>query len=40
MLLHVTSLLFVAIAFQAIPRSLLDKRLDLKTVSRVDLVSG
>ncbi len=38
-LLHVTSLLFVAIAFQAIPRSLLDKRLDLKTVSRVDLVS-
>lgn len=38
-LLQVASLLFVAAAFQAVPRSQLDKRLDLKTVSRVDLVA-
>jgi teichuronic acid exporter len=38
-LLQVTSLLFVVVAFQAVPRSLLDKRLNLKAVSRVDLVS-
>ncbi|MFZ3235659.1 MAG: lipopolysaccharide biosynthesis protein [Stellaceae bacterium] len=38
-LLQVASLLFVATAFQAVPRAQLDKRLDLKTVSRVDLVA-
>jgi teichuronic acid exporter len=38
-LLQVASLMFVASAFQAVPRSQLDKRLDLKAVSRVDLVS-
>ncbi|HXC89229.1 MAG TPA: lipopolysaccharide biosynthesis protein [Stellaceae bacterium] len=38
-LLQVASLIFVATAFQAVPRAQLDKRLDLKTVSRVDLVA-
>ena len=38
-LLQLSSLLFVAVAFQAVPRAQLDKRLDLKTVSRVDLVA-
>lgn len=36
-LVQVASLMFVGIAFQSIPRALLDKRLDLKSVSRVDL---
>jgi teichuronic acid exporter len=39
-LLQTASLLFVGGAFQAIPRSVLVKRLDLKAVSRVDLVAG
>jgi O-antigen/teichoic acid export membrane protein len=39
-LLQVSSLIFIAIAFQAIPRATLEKRLDLKTVSRIDLVSN
>lgn len=38
-LLQVASLLFAAIVFMAIPRALLDKRLDLKSVSRVDAVA-
>ncbi len=39
-LLQASSLIFIAIAFQAIPRAILEKRLDLKTVSRIDLVSN
>ena len=39
-LLQASSLLFVAIAFQAVPRAMLQKRLDLKTLSRVDLVAN
>jgi teichuronic acid exporter len=38
-LLQFASLMFIPLALQAVPRSLLDKRLDLKTVSRVDLVA-
>jgi O-antigen/teichoic acid export membrane protein len=38
-LLQVASPLFIATSFQAVPRSQLDKRLDLKTVSRVDLMA-
>jgi O-antigen/teichoic acid export membrane protein len=32
--------MFVAIALQAIPRATLEKKLDLKTSSRIDLVSN
>jgi teichuronic acid exporter len=39
-LLLVASLMFVAIALQAIPRATLEKKLDLKTSSRIDLVSN
>jgi teichuronic acid exporter len=39
-LLQLSSLLFVAIALQAVPRATLEKRLDLRTVSRIDLVSN
>lgn len=39
-LLQASSLLFAAAAFQAIPRAILQKRLDLKTLSRVDLVAN
>jgi teichuronic acid exporter len=39
-LLLVASLMFVAIALQAIPRATLEKKLDLKTASRIDLVSN
>lgn len=38
-LLQVSSLLFVGVALQAVPRAVLVKRLDLKTVSWVDLVA-
>src|SRR5262249_50047170 len=38
-LLCAASLLFVPIALQAVPRALLDKRLDLKSVSRVEAVA-
>ena len=33
------SLGFVAVALQAVPRAMLEKRLDLKTITRIDLVS-
>ncbi len=39
-LLLAASLVFVAIALQAVPRALLEKKLDLKTVTRIDLVSS
>jgi teichuronic acid exporter len=39
-LIQVSSLLFIAIAFQTIPRATLDKRLDVKTVSRAELISN
>ena len=39
-LLQASSLLFVAIAFQAVPRATLQKKLDLKSLSRIDLVSN
>jgi teichuronic acid exporter len=39
-LLMVASLTFVANALQAIPRATLEKKLDLKTVSRVDMLSN
>jgi O-antigen/teichoic acid export membrane protein len=39
-LLQFASLSFVAIALQAIPRAILEKRLDLKTVTRIDLVAN
>jgi teichuronic acid exporter len=39
-LLQVSSLIFISIAFKAIPRASLEKRLDLKTVSRIDLISN
>jgi O-antigen/teichoic acid export membrane protein len=39
-LIDASSLIFVFIAFQTIPRAMLEKRLDLKTVSRAELVSG
>ncbi len=39
-LLQASSLLFAAFAFQAIPRAILQKRLDLKTLSLVDLASN
>ncbi len=39
-LLQAASLLFAATAFQAIPRATLEKRLDLKTISRIDLASN
>jgi teichuronic acid exporter len=39
-LLQAASLLFVGTAFQAMPRAMLVKRLDLKTVSRIDLVAA
>jgi teichuronic acid exporter len=38
-LIQTSSLLFVTIALQTIPRATLDKRLDVKTVSRAELVS-
>jgi O-antigen/teichoic acid export membrane protein len=40
LLLQCASLMFVPIALQAIPRATLEKRLDLKTVSRIELVSN
>ncbi|MGD9617227.1 MAG: lipopolysaccharide biosynthesis protein [Alphaproteobacteria bacterium] len=39
-LIQVSSLLFVVIAFQTIPRATLDKRLDMKTVSQIELLSN
>ena len=39
-LLQCASLMFVPIALQAIPRATLEKKLDLKTVSRIELVSN
>ena len=39
-LLLVASLTFIANALQAIPRATLEKKLDLKTVSRVDMLSN
>src|SRR5215210_3023061 len=38
-LIQVSSLQFVMNAFQIIPRTTLDKRLDLKTVSQAELIS-
>jgi teichuronic acid exporter len=40
LLMQVASLCFVASALQTIPRAALEKRLDLKTVSRVELVAN
>ena len=39
-LLQVASLTFIATALQAIPRATLEKKLDLKTVSRIDMLSN
>lgn len=39
-LLQCASLMFIPIALQAIPRATLEKKLDLKTVSRIELVSN
>jgi len=39
-LLLVASLMFIPLAFQAIPRATLEKKFDLKTTSRVDLVAN
>jgi O-antigen/teichoic acid export membrane protein len=39
-LLLLASLMFVPIALQAIPRAVLEKQLDLRTVSRIELVSN
>jgi O-antigen/teichoic acid export membrane protein len=39
-LLQVASLLFVASAFQAVPRAVLDKQLDMKAVSRVEALAA
>jgi teichuronic acid exporter len=39
-LIQTSSLIFILIAFQTIPRAMLEKRLDLKTVSRAELISG
>jgi teichuronic acid exporter len=38
-LLQVSSLMFAIIAFQAMPRAILDRRLDVKSVSRAELIS-
>ncbi len=39
-LLQAASLTFIAIAAQAIPRAMLEKKLDLRTVSRIELVTN
>ena len=39
-LIQVSSLIFILLAFQTIPRAMLEKQLDLKTVSRGELISG
>jgi O-antigen/teichoic acid export membrane protein len=39
-LLLAASLVFIAVALQAVPRALLEKKLDLKSVTRIDLVSN
>jgi O-antigen/teichoic acid export membrane protein len=39
-LIQASSLIFVLIAFQTVPRAMLEKQLDLKTVSRAELISG
>src|SRR5437762_4312532 len=39
-MVQASSLVFIATAFQAIPRAMLEKRLDFKTVSRIELVAN
>ncbi len=39
-LIQTSSLIFVLLAFQTIPRAMLEKQLDLKTVSRGELISS
>ncbi|HEY1260656.1 MAG TPA: lipopolysaccharide biosynthesis protein [Stellaceae bacterium] len=39
-LLLAASLVFIAVALQAVPRALLEKKLDLKRVTRIDLASN
>ncbi len=39
-LVQATSLIFILLAFQTIPRAMLEKQLDLRTVSRGELISG
>ena len=39
-LIQVSSLIFIPVAFQAIPRAMLEKQLDLRAVSRAELISS